>query len=176
LGGCIVIVSNFLFRSLIALGGICLSASPIFAHKLLLDCRLRDDRLRVEAFYDDDTPAQNAKIVVENDRKQVVAKGLTDEKGCWNCAVPTSGEYTVRAESIGHAAKETLAIKESALDNSRSIERKISSEPAATRDEKTAMPWVSITIGLAMLACLGALVWFIRGRKRTDSPKDAIID
>jgi hypothetical protein len=153
--------SRFFIRSFMALIGVCLSASPLFAHKLLLDCRLRDDRLRVEAFYDDDTPAQQAKIVVENLEKQVIAEGLTDEKGTWNCPVPVSGEYTVRAESVGHTARETLSVRQSTVDNPSSIERKTAPEPAS-HEEKISMPWLKLAIGIALIAGVGALFWFAR--------------
>jgi hypothetical protein len=89
-----------------------LTTAPAFAHKLSLDCRVKDERVRVEAFYDDDTPAQQAKIFVENEGKHIVAEGRTDERGVWSCPLPAPGRYTVRAESVGHAAKETLVVHE----------------------------------------------------------------
>jgi hypothetical protein len=163
-----------------------LTAAPAFAHKLLLDCRVKDDRVRVEAFYDDDTPAQKAKVSLENEANQVVAEGRTDERGLWSCPLPKPGKYTVRAESVGHAARETLVISaparkekvEPIKDKSTEKEpREIGSDnpsgsfvapsdsdsPRASRssrEDKTETPWLKIGIGFAIIAvlCAGALI------------------
>ena len=64
-----------------------IGAAPAFAHKLYVDPTLVGDRLRVEVYYDDDTPAQDAQVTVlfgdEN-----LATGRTDEKGVWSCPAP----------------------------------------------------------------------------------------
>ena len=116
---------------LIALAGLGLAASPAFAHKLLIDCRVKGDNVHVEAFYDDDTPAQRAKISVEDSEKRIVAQGRTNERGVWTCSLPAPGNYTVRAESVGHAASESLTIADarsptkSAADPRPSIRHRI---------------------------------------------------
>ena len=68
------------------------------------------DRLRVEAYYDDGTPAQEAKVTVRR-ADQVVVEGRTDDKGVWTCPRPEPGTYTVRVVSVGHAADpETVVV------------------------------------------------------------------
>jgi hypothetical protein len=104
----------------------------------LLDCRVKGDRVHVEAFYDD-TPAQQAKIFVENERKQIVAEGRTDERGLWSCPLPMPGNYTVRAESVGHATRETLVVpKQAKKENPDLNKEKI--EPKKDKKDAEGMP------------------------------------
>jgi len=125
-----------------------------FAHRLHVDPKVVGDQLRVEAYYDDDTPAQEAKITVRSG-DMTVAEGRTDEKGVWTCPKPAAGKYTVRAESVGHAATESLDINEIAA-----------SEPVASDESKSAQrlantrtPWRNLAVGLGLLGtvCLGWL-------------------
>lgn len=183
--------SNLHFLSIAS--AVLLTAAPAFAHKLLLDCRVKDDRVRVEAFYDDDMPAQKAKVVLENEANQVVAEGRTDERGVWTCPLPVPGKYTVRAESVGHAAKETLVV--SAPVKKVTAEPSIGSDnpsgnfiapgnsdiaqPARpSREEKTETPWLRIGIGFAIIAvlCVGAFLlkrrWHTPPTATTHEPLD----
>ena len=133
-----------------------LLAAPASAHKLMVDCRLKDDRVRVEVFYDDDTPAQQAKVIVENENKEVIAEGKTDERGLWSYPVPAPGKYIIRAESVGHNAREVLVVP---------ADKPTPEEAPATRTT-TETPWLQIGVGLGVIAilCTGALL-FRRGRQ-----------
>src|SRR4051794_2601266 len=85
--------------------------APVFAHRLHVEPKATGDQIRVDVFYDDDTPAQEAKVTIRlGDR--TVAEGRTDDKGVWTCPRPKPGTYTVWAESVGHAATETLPVPE----------------------------------------------------------------
>ena len=86
-----------------------IGASPLYAHRLLVDPKVEGDQLRVEVYYDDDTPAQDAKVTVRRG-DTLIAEGRTDEKGVWTCPKPAPGSYAIRAESTGHVAKKTLVI------------------------------------------------------------------
>jgi hypothetical protein len=85
--------------------------TPAFAHRLHVSTRLIGDQIRVEVFYDDDTPAQEAKVTIRLG-DQAVGEGRTDDKGVWICPRPQPGTYAVRAESVGHAATEPLVVPE----------------------------------------------------------------
>lgn len=66
---------------------------------------LRDpnaDPIRVEAGYDDDTPADGAKVTVTDAAGAVVASGVTDDRGVWTFSRPGPGRYTIAVESAGH--------------------------------------------------------------------------
>ncbi|MSR53531.1 MAG: carboxypeptidase regulatory-like domain-containing protein [Gemmataceae bacterium] len=150
-------------------------ATPVFAHKLIVDPRIKGDRLHVEAFYEDDTPAQQARITVLNG-DTVIAEGRTDEKGVWSIAKPMPGTYLVKAESLGHAAKETLVIAESksraensvggspltVVDNSDSL---ADEERAA----KTRTPWNRIGLGLGLIIGVTLMSLIFRKSRPTKS-------
>lgn len=153
----------------------CLAFSaPAFAHKLIVDCRIDGDRLRVEAYYDDETPAQQAKIVVEDEQKKVVADGRTDDRGLWSCPAPVPGKYVIRAESVGHVGKKTLVIDDSAATKTPSdsrganqtISARESSSPAEPNQrESTQTPWLRIGIGFVVIALLCGTLLLIRRRR-----------
>ena len=90
-------------RLLLIMTVLLVGSSPACAHRLNVRAKIDGDQVRIEAFYDDDMPAQEARITIA-DGDQIVAAGQTDEKGVWTCACPKPGSYTVRAESVGHAA------------------------------------------------------------------------
>ena len=131
-------------------------SSPAFAHRLHVVAKVTGEQVRVEAFYDDDTPAQEAKVTVALG-EQTVAEGRTDEKGVWTFARPAPGTYTVRAESAGHAAKETLV--------AAGPDRVPAAEPTAAdeRARQTRTPWARLAAGLTVIAGLW-VAWLISRR------------
>src|SRR5262245_9992573 len=131
-------------------------SSPAFAHRLHVVAKVTGGQIRVEAFYDDDSPAQEAKVTVSLG-DQTVAEGRTDEKGVWTCTRPAPGTYTVRAESVGHAAKDKVevGVPESApADQSNSTDE---------RARRTRTPWGRLAIGLAVIGGLW-VAWLISRR------------
>jgi nickel transport protein len=134
------------------------ATSPAFAHRLHVEPKVVGDQLRVEAYYEDDTPAQDAKVTVRSG-DATVAEGRTNEKGVWTCAKPAAGTYTVRAESVGHAATETIVIAKAedgpptatiASDDSGSVGRKA----------KTRTPWRNLILGVGLVAA-ACLAWLV---------------
>jgi hypothetical protein len=130
--------------------------SPAFAHRLHVDVKANGDQVRVEAYYDDDTPAQEAKITISLG-DQTVAEGRTDDKGVWTCAKPAPGTYVVRAESVGHAAKETLVVEPGAQSPDATP------TPTDERARRTHTPWARLAAGLAVIGGLW-LAWAISRR------------
>ncbi|HEX3152082.1 MAG TPA: hypothetical protein VHR66_28670 [Gemmataceae bacterium] len=120
-------------------------SSPAWAHRLHVKPTLVGDQLRVEAYYDDDTPAQEAQVTILMG-DDVVAAGRTDEKGVWTGARPQPGTYIVKAESVGHAAKESLVIAE--------IKSPPDESPADVRKQRTQIPWARLAMGLGMIGGL----------------------
>jgi hypothetical protein len=144
------------FRLLI-LACLLAGTSPAFAHRLHVDPKLAGDQVRVEAFYDDGTPAQEAKVTITLG-EQTIAEGRTDEKGVWTCAKPAPGTYLVRAESVGHAAKDTLIVPEP--------DQPPPTEPTASTDgraRRTQTPWGRLAAGLAVIGGLW-VAWIISRR------------
>ncbi len=167
------------FIAAIAFGMI--AVPPAFAHKMLLFCNPNGDPLRVEAYYDDDSPAQNAKVTIENESREIVIEGKTDERGVWSGPRPVPGKYLVRAESIGHVAKEWLVIAgESSTSKgiapaeqspnqselSSAATREIGrTDSHVARDQATGTPWLKIAIAFAVIAGLCALLRLARKRR-----------
>src|SRR4051794_2381438 len=143
---------RFLLAATVLLAG----SSPAFAHHLLSTAKLVGDRLRVEAYYDDDTPAQEARVTVRQDDR-VVTEGRTDEKGVWTCPRPEPGTYTVRVVSVGHAAEPaTVVVGEP--------EPTPAVEPVPDeRARRTYTPWGRLAAGLAVIGGLW-VAWLISRR------------
>src|SRR6266571_8807784 len=75
------------------------------AHAVGLEWRFRDDRVVIDVFYDDDSPAVRARVRVLDGDKEI-ATGLTDEKGGWSFARPAPGRYTIDVDAgAGHRAR-----------------------------------------------------------------------
>ena len=118
------------------------------------------DPLRVEAWFDDDTPAQQARVSVVRSTGETVASGFTDERGLWSFPRPGPGLYRITVESTGH--RDTLRFTVPGAE-----------EPTATPsvEEDTRLDKnLGLIIGLALL--LGGSLAFIllRRRKRTTEP------
>jgi nickel transport protein len=141
-------------------------ASPIYAHRLHVDPDIEGNQLRVEVYYDDDTPAQDAKVTVRAG-DEVVAEGRTDEKGVWTCPKPGPGTYEVRAESVGHVAKETLVIPDPATDQGPSP---TPTAPDETREAATRTPWRRLGLGIGLIAGV-ALMTLVLRKSSTPRPK-----
>jgi nickel transport protein len=134
-------------RSLIML--LFVFVAPAFAHKLCVEPKFVGDHIRVEAFYEDNTPAQEAKITVRNGGA-VVAEGRTDEKGVWTCTLPP-GDYTVKAETLGHVADpQPVTVAEKPAESPSSVE-------SDDHADKTRTPWGRIALGLGIIVGAAAL-------------------
>jgi hypothetical protein len=133
--------------------------SSVFAHAVNLECTLRGSTVYLEAFYDDDTPAIKAKVQVLNAKEEVVASGLTDEKGQWTFATPPAGKYEVRLDAgAGHRAKSSIQVP------SAPVQETISDGP--TRSEFTRIPWLSVLLGLAIIGGGCGAFWLVSFIKR----------
>lgn len=135
-----------------------INPSRLCAHNVGMDCKVRDDKIEVEAFYDDNKPAAKARVYVRNIKEEVVASGLTDENGKWSFVAPAPGNYAVHLDAgAGHRAKADLVVP------ARTEETR-SNRP--TRAEFTSIPWLKIAIGLIVIGGLsGAFLIAQRLRK-----------
>jgi nickel transport protein len=126
-------------------------SSPVLAHRLNITAKIEGERVRVEAYYSDDTPAQEARVAIRSG-EEIVVEGRTDEQGVWWCARPKAGTYTVTVESIGHAAKESLVVTDAATvpDTEQTDQRK----------QRTQTPWGRLAAGLATIGGM-YVAWLI---------------
>jgi hypothetical protein len=85
--------------------------ATVEAHALGAEAKLKNGKVTIEAFYDDDTPAGGATVVVTGADGQSVAEGKTDETGRWTFNAPPAGKYKVALRTgDGHRATVALVI------------------------------------------------------------------
>jgi nickel transport protein len=149
-----------------------LVTSPAMAHGL--NVSLESDapgapggQVSVVAYFDDDTPAQAAKVVVtENDGTPVV-QGSADERGRWAFARPAPGRYRIVVDAAGgHRVHANLVIPAEA-SASAGID-------TPSRAEFTRFPWIGIGAGVGLLAFLAGVSWFVRRRRTEGSAESSI--
>lgn len=86
-----------------------------YSHGMGVDAKLKADLVRVEVYYDDDTPASAAKVVVTDVNGMMIAEGTTDKSGIWSFPIPKAGKYRITADGgDGHLAKTSITITEQA--------------------------------------------------------------
>ncbi len=148
--------------------------SAAFAHAVGVEAKLKDGVVRVEAYYDDDTPAAAAKVTVEGEAKAVVAEGKTDAKGVWSFPAPPAGRYTIRVDAgAGHVAKTTITVPPAHLHASGTEPgtAPADAEPVSISEGPTRASftgptrWVMAAVGVGLIGALAAAArWVIRRR------------
>jgi hypothetical protein len=161
-----------------------LTTRPVSAHALGAECKIRGDKVEVEAYYDDDTPARDARVTVLDKQESVVAEGRTDDQGRWSFPTPKPGRYQVIVDAGGgHLTKLRMTVP----DQGHSVGAAVSSSAEGcpccegspnlsgdeadtisdgpTREEFTRFPWSKAAIGLGIL---GGLALVLRLARRAD--------
>ena len=142
-----------------------LVTSPAMAHGLnvSLEPGAPGAQVSVAAYFDDDTPAPAAKVVVtENDGAPVV-QGTADERGRWAFARPAPGHYRIVVDAgNGHRVHANLTIPAEATA-SVGID-------TPSLAEFTRFPWLGVGAGVGLLAFLAGAFRFRRRRRTESSP------
>lgn len=134
-------------------------------HGLLLKVQADAQGVRLEAFFDDDTPAERAKVRLEQNGK-LLAEGVTDAKGLWSHAALPSGEYLIIVDAgAGHRAEKRLTVGSAAPPIATPA-------PQPTREEMTRFPYGKVAIGLVVIAWAAVILWLF-SRKSGPSAKPA---
>lgn len=148
------------------------SAFAAASHGLGGECKLIGDRVVVEAFFDDDTPARDARVRVEFGTT-VVAEGRTDSKGFWSFSRPAAGQYVVAIDAgEGHRVKIKMTIPdrkgaENAVvgtSNHAAAPPAPAADPVTVsegpgREEFTQVRWKGMAGGLLIIALIAAALW-----------------
>lgn len=115
----------------------------VAVHALGVRAEVVAGQLTVSAFYDDDTPARDAKVQVFAARE--VAAGRTDADGRWSTPAPPPGRYEIVVDAgAGHRAETDLVIPGG-------------EQPAtagAEREQFTRFPTAKVLLGLALIGVL----------------------
>jgi hypothetical protein len=138
------------------------------AHALGAEAKWKAGQVTVEAFYEDDTPAEGATVAVTSADGRVVASGKTDTRGAWTFPAPPAGRYTVAVDAgAGHRTTVPLVVPDggeppSTIQSGSSVsgaapEDGVTISDGATRSEftgPTRLIWMAL--GLALI---GAATW-----------------
>lgn len=148
------------------------------AHEMGVECKIRGPKVIVEAFFEDDTPARDASVVVRNTEEKVVAEGKTDDSGRWNFPKPDPGSYRVFVNAgDGHRARMTLTVPGEATPESPippTVESICEGECCATEAQPSATastvgPWTAAGIGAGLLS-LAFVGWGLSRFLRSTHP------
>jgi hypothetical protein len=139
------------------------------AHALGTDCRLAGERVEVEAYYEDDTPARQARVRVVDAHQALVAEGRTDEAGKWAFPRPAPGRYEVVVDA-GASHRHTTPITVPA--SSVSAAPRVSA--GRGRAELTRTPWPRLLIGVLAIAAASGLFLLIGAWRKGRRPRDKI--
>jgi hypothetical protein len=136
---------------------------PADAHGLGATCKVQGDRVELEAYYDDDTPAQNARVRVEDELRLLVAEGRTNEQGRWSFARPEPGQYRIAVDAgAGHRTTVALVIPGSDTGSAPgSAADSVPTPGQPDRDEFTRFPWLRLGLGIAAIAGVGGIAWVL---------------
>ncbi|MFL5342072.1 MAG: carboxypeptidase-like regulatory domain-containing protein [Gemmataceae bacterium] len=130
-----------------------LVAREASAHALGAECKLHGDRVELEAYFSDNTPAQEAKVVVYDKDRAALQNGTTDGEGRWSFAAPAAGDYEIVVDAgAGHRATVKLIVP------ATSAAAVSSSGPS--RAEFTRTPWLQIVAGVALIAFPATALYF----------------
>lgn len=150
--------------SLNALLILMLAASSASAHNLGAECKLRGDRVELEAYFDDDTPARNARVMVKDASDRLIAEGKTDHEGRWSFPTPAAGRYEVIVDAgDGHRKQQSINVPGATAASGKAI-----SSDGPPREEFTRTPWLRILAGLTLIVLIFAgLAAILRRSRRT---------
>ena len=136
------------------------------AHAVGVEAKLAGDTVRIDAFFDDDTPAGGAKVTVRDGTGALVAEGETDAAGGWAFAVPPAGKYTVRVDAgDGHATTTVVTVPPHPVADETAISAG-ASRAAVTGWQR----WAAAAVGLAGIAA-GTVA--VRRRLRANALRSA---
>ncbi|MCI0683562.1 MAG: hypothetical protein L0Y71_15770 [Gemmataceae bacterium] len=130
------------------------------AHGIDLEWKQIGERVTVEAFFDDDTPARDARVQILDAQKAVVASGKTDAQGKCSLPTPKPGKYQIVVDAgAGHRKQRpftigtpspTLPVPTAPADPPSSSV----TSGGANRQEVTRFPWERAAIGCGVIAAL----------------------
>ena len=154
-----------------------LTPTLVQAHALGVQAKLKDGKVNVEVYYDDDSPAGKAKVKVLSGKDEIKA-GITDVKGLWSFDAPAPGKYEIHADAgAGHQAKTTITIPGTPAtpEKKTSVKGETPISDSPTREEFTSTPWLKIGIGVSVIGAL-CVAFLLASMLRKNGHGDAARD
>jgi hypothetical protein len=121
-----------------------LNGAAAKAHGLYARAELRGSQLRIEAWFDDDTPAEQAKVKIVSGGV-VVREGTSDEKGLWLTEALPAGKYQIQVDAGAGHRRDTEFIMPEKGDISAA---------GPTKSEVKEQHWVGVIVGLLAITLL----------------------
>ena len=91
-------------------GGVLAAPADAFAHRMMIEAKV-DGEVKIVVGYEDETPAEQASVKLQDAAKAVVAEATTDGRGVCTFARPRPGKYLLIVEDdTGHRATLELDI------------------------------------------------------------------
>jgi hypothetical protein len=146
------VTKRFIFFAIAAVGVAFLGPNWALAHDLQGRISLHPDAIIVDAWFTDDTPAQEATVSIVDARGNEVLAGKTDDKGVCRLRTLGTGKYKAVIELIGHRESIEFEI----ADTSSALEF------TNWRLNKT----LGLAIGITVLLSATCAFWLMRRRKR----------
>ncbi|MGL6075567.1 MAG: carboxypeptidase-like regulatory domain-containing protein [Fimbriiglobus sp.] len=117
------------------------------AHDVIFKTTIVAERVRLEAFFEDDSPAAQAKVIVRQ-ADVIVAEGETDAEGIWVLPVLPAGNYVITLDARdGHVKTVPLLLAGEVPVNT-------------SRAEMTSTPWLKLSLGVGGLLLVSAVSWW----------------
>jgi nickel transport protein len=152
--------------------GPCVAPASAWAHALGAECTLKGDKVHVEAYFEDDTPAQQALVRVLDSAQQEVVKGQTDAKGLWSFDAPAPGRYQVIIDAgAGHRVAQKLTIPRRGAGAASSDTPSAPVSDAPSRAAFTSFPWLKVGLGVGTIGAVA--VAFLLSRRASSSRSKA---
>jgi hypothetical protein len=147
-------MSNRLLVVLAAAVIVVLAPGRASAHDLKVTVKVQKDAVVVEAGFDDDTPAEDAAVVILDAGGKEVAQGRTNERGVCRLSELPSGIYTAEVELAGH--RDVVRFEVAAPEFLDAPVEYIRSRPNKT---------IGLAAGVGALLVLSLVYWWVRLRK-----------
>ncbi len=149
-----------------ALLAIAIAPAAIWAHNLDMDCRQINQRLEVEAFFDDDTPAREAIVKLLDERNELVVTAKTDAKGKCSFAFVNPGNYELEVDAgAGHRKRRPVRIVGTLPPPEEGKSPVATAVGGVRREDATGFPWVRAALGCGVIALVGGAWWLSRRKK-----------
>lgn len=150
------------------------------AHGLGGEAKLKEGRVQVEGYFDDDTPAAEARVWVVDAAKKRLHEGRMDAKGRWSFPAPGPGRYRVTIDAGGgHRTTISVTVPGTPTQAVEEPEAKGEGDPVVvsegkSREEFTRFPWGRLALGLGLIGFVAmGLPWLLRSLRGSTEEKAA---
>lgn len=140
-------------------------SNRVAAHDLQAVVRIEAEAVKIEAGYDDETPAEEARVTVLDGERKTIASGVLDERGLWSFPRPAAGSYLVVVEIAGHRDRVEFVIPGASTGKSESA------PSPATYSNWRLDKRLGLAIGLVVI--LGSTLAYVLFRRTQSSRSSA---